>query len=260
MTAPTVPFYPITHDDGLSIVSALNGLVDVNDTPSLLADPFDEAISYAVGNYVIYAGALYRFTSAHSAGPWNSNHVTQVLVMGEVYKFINSFTSKKTINENDTISFDDLRQYGNGIFSIKVPTGSPVPYGTNQYWYVIQICFYQENEYTLQIATPSTGSNALYVRKYYNHTHSWTGWRSDSLLYFTGVGCSTNGTICRIPSSGSDARITGDTVVLNLTYSKPEAITSKVSWSSNDGGYITFTGTCTDATCTMNVILGQKGN
>lgn len=79
-------------------------------------------------------------------------------------------------------------------------------------------------------------------------------------LYFTGqsVSAATNAQIMRIPSSGTDSRITADTVVLECTYADPSKITSNVTWNSYDG-YITFIGTCTAGT-SANVTLGQKGN
>ena len=74
------------------------------------------------------------------------------------------------------------------------------------------------------------------------------------------IGTGTNSEIGRIPAgSATDSRINANTVVLSIVFANPAAITSNVTWSSKDAGYITFTGTCTVAT-TANVILGQKGN
>lgn len=39
---------------------------------------FDTATAYAVGDYVTHENGLYEFTSAHSAGAWNSNEVTEI--------------------------------------------------------------------------------------------------------------------------------------------------------------------------------------
>ena len=84
------------------------------------------------------------------------------------------------------------------------------------------------------------------------------------LYYSTGgsnamaVNAATNTQIGRIPASGTDSKITTNTVVLSIVFANPSAITSNVSWTSY-AGYITFSGTCTSAT-TANVILGVKGN
>lgn len=48
------------------------------------ANEFSTSTAYAVGAYCYYNGTLYRFTSAHSAGAWNSGHVTAVLVTDEL--------------------------------------------------------------------------------------------------------------------------------------------------------------------------------
>lgn len=40
-----------------------------------VAEIFDATKNYAVGDYCIYNDDLYRFTTAHSAGAWNSSHV-----------------------------------------------------------------------------------------------------------------------------------------------------------------------------------------
>ena len=72
------------------------------------------------------------------------------------------------------------------------------------------------------------------------------------------VSAATSAQIMRIPASGTSNDINTDTVVMNVEWANPSAITSGVAWKSFDG-YITFTGTCTTAT-TANVTVGQKGN
>ena len=41
------------------------------------ADLFSTSTAYAVGDYCIYDGKLYRFTAAHAAGAWNAAHATE---------------------------------------------------------------------------------------------------------------------------------------------------------------------------------------
>ena len=43
---------------------------------------FSTATAYAVGDIVTHEHGLYKFTSAHSAGAWNSSEVTEVNVVG----------------------------------------------------------------------------------------------------------------------------------------------------------------------------------
>lgn len=48
------------------------------------APAFSEVTSYAVGDYVTYGGALYKCTTAHTAGVWVAGHFTRVTVGGEI--------------------------------------------------------------------------------------------------------------------------------------------------------------------------------
>lgn len=84
MTAPTIPFYPITHDDGINITNSLNGLAGALKNRVIIADDFSTDQTYNVGDYVIHQGDLYRFTTAHSTGEWNSGQVTKVNVGSEL--------------------------------------------------------------------------------------------------------------------------------------------------------------------------------
>lgn len=43
-----------------------------------VATEFSTSAAYAVNDLVLYGGVLYRFTSAHTAGSWNSSQVTAV--------------------------------------------------------------------------------------------------------------------------------------------------------------------------------------
>jgi hypothetical protein len=73
------------------------------------------------------------------------------------------------------------------------------------------------------------------------------------------VSSATDAQVLRIPTTGSDGKISANTVVLECTFANPEYIQSKISWSSYAEGYISFTGTCRAAT-TANITLGTKGN
>lgn len=56
-----------------------------------LAPAFSTSTPYAVGQYVTNSGMLYRFTTAHPAGTWNSAHVTAVNLGAEVYNLKSAF-------------------------------------------------------------------------------------------------------------------------------------------------------------------------
>lgn len=85
MTTPTIPFYPVTHDDGTNIVEALNNLVSAKRMPYVVADGFSTSVSYNVEDYVIYENNLYRFTAPHAAGPWDSSQAIRVTI-GDQFK------------------------------------------------------------------------------------------------------------------------------------------------------------------------------
>lgn len=52
-------------------------------TQDMICDTeFSTSTAYAVGDIVTYEHGLYEFTSAHSAGAWNSADVTQIDVVG----------------------------------------------------------------------------------------------------------------------------------------------------------------------------------
>ena len=71
---------------------------------SIIADDFSESTSYSIGDYCIYDGALYRFTSAHSAGAWNSAHVTQVVVADELESLSALIESRMDYKVTGTVS------------------------------------------------------------------------------------------------------------------------------------------------------------
>lgn len=48
-----------------------------------LAPAFSTSTEYKAGQYVTYDGKMYKFTTDHAAGTWNTAHVTQVNVGGE---------------------------------------------------------------------------------------------------------------------------------------------------------------------------------
>lgn len=57
---------------------------DTEDMVENLAEPFSSSNNYSVGDYVIYNGVLYRFTSNHSAGDWDSSEVVQTTAMNDI--------------------------------------------------------------------------------------------------------------------------------------------------------------------------------
>lgn len=82
-------------DDALSATSTnpvqnkvVNAAIVANQTNILSVEDmicdteFSTSTAYSVGDYVTYNNSLYEFTSAHSAGAWDSADVTEVSVVG----------------------------------------------------------------------------------------------------------------------------------------------------------------------------------
>ena len=99
---------------------------------------------------------------------------------------------------------------------------------------------------------PSDGKE--YARK----NGAWaevSGGGSDILYFYQqAVSSATSAEIMRI----TDSAITADTIVLECTFAEQVTIISSVTWTSA-AGYISFIGTCTEAT-TANVTLAKKSN
>ena len=78
---------------------------------------------------------------------------------------------------------------------------------------------------------------------------------NDEILYFTGQTVSaTTGNIVDI----SNAKITGDYVLLECEFQYPNFITSDLSWATS-AGHFTMNGSCV-VSGTVDITLGKKGN
>lgn len=58
-----------------AIMAAIDAVSD------MIAGEFDDTAAYVVGDVVVYDGALYKFTSAHTAGDWDATEATEVTVV-----------------------------------------------------------------------------------------------------------------------------------------------------------------------------------
>lgn len=82
-SAPATPAIQ-QGDTANAAIGKLEYKADVNQTNILSVEDmicdneFDTTTAYSVGDIVTYEHGLYEFTSAHSAGAWNSNDVTEI--------------------------------------------------------------------------------------------------------------------------------------------------------------------------------------
>ena len=79
----------------------------------------------------------------------------------------------------------------------------------------------------------------------------------NKILYFRNLTISpaSNEALLRIPASGSDNRLTTDSVVAEFNVQHPENIRGNLAWTSYNG-YIQFTGTCSGSTL-CNVVIAN---
>ena len=73
-----------------------------------VAAEFSTSTAYAIDDLVIYQGALYRFIAAHSAGAWNSNHVTACSI-AQVLKTFAKFEVTGTASAGSSVTITDSR-------------------------------------------------------------------------------------------------------------------------------------------------------
>ena len=75
---------------------------------------FSETANYNAGQHVLYNKVLYRFTTDHSAGAWNANHVKQIstldLILASVGDPRIKPLSASSVKEGDMLFYDRARQ------------------------------------------------------------------------------------------------------------------------------------------------------
>ena len=52
----------------------------IKDVSDMISEEFDDTAAYAIGDIVVYEGALYKFKAAHAAGAWAAADVDEVTV------------------------------------------------------------------------------------------------------------------------------------------------------------------------------------
>lgn len=90
-TSGLVDTYTITYTDAttstFTVTNGANGQI----TATSFAEEFSSSKAYAAGDYVVYSGQLYQFTTAHAAGAWNASHATAVQIADQVSELKSAF-------------------------------------------------------------------------------------------------------------------------------------------------------------------------
>ncbi|MBE7005035.1 MAG: hypothetical protein E7425_12315 [Ruminococcaceae bacterium] len=79
------------------------------------APAFSNSANYAVGEYVMYNGVLYRCTTAHSAAAWNADHFMAVTIGAEMKQKTGEFT-RNTTNVSSTGLEYTVKQVGSVVY------------------------------------------------------------------------------------------------------------------------------------------------
>ncbi len=141
----------------------------------------------------------------------------------------------------------------NGYVSIKFTNAVPASATLNINSKGAKPIYYHGSAITAGVI--GTGDLATFV--YDGTNYHLVGLDSNNrVLYFTGQACAaTTGNFSTI----SNSLITENHVVTACTFSKPSAITTDVLCTSSNGSLV-LNGTCTDATCTVDITLIKKDN
>ena len=99
----------------------------INSAISNSADAFDDTVSYAVGDLCIYENALYRFTTAKSAGAWDSTKVTATTLDAEKMRHIKDLKAGSDYSPAITPTSSHLLPVSDGTHEYKASVGDVPP-------------------------------------------------------------------------------------------------------------------------------------
>ena len=95
----------------------------INSAISNTTDAFDDTASYAVGDLCIYENALYRFTTAKSAGAWDSTKVTATTLDAEKMRHIKDLLAGSDYSPAITPSSSHYLPISDGTNEYKASVG-----------------------------------------------------------------------------------------------------------------------------------------
>ena len=117
----------LSSDVGTLSTDVNNLTTSVGKINNSIALTFNTSTSYAIGDYVLYGGSLYRFTAAHAAGAWIGTDATQVQLAEETIFVQGGGTNGSAVmrdwGNNPCIASGD-RSFAGGVTSIASGDGA----------------------------------------------------------------------------------------------------------------------------------------
>ena len=171
----TKPTY--AEDQDVTVLNANSDLIDAEAgrLRANFAGTYSTSSAYAVGEYCIYQGNLYRCTTAISSSgeAWNAAHWSQVSVGDELITLNDHI---ETLNSNSLHFIETVSTISdcNSLTSGYGYTGTSALNSPENYSYIIALNF---NGDVFQIALGVTTSNT-FIRRYTNNV--WTAWKKFS--------------------------------------------------------------------------------
>ena len=172
---------PMLDSTGQAIASAIQGL---NPTvPSFISDAFSVERNYSKGDICIYDNKVYEFTSAKSAGAWDSTKVTQTTIGAVCTSLNNSLTNLDYSESSYSIGGAPLKIGIQGKCIVADIAGGTTVTPVSQQWTdisdytgakrfsFITICLLNAQTLTLRISSTnklqyyySGGASAIYLQ------------------------------------------------------------------------------------------------
>ena len=140
-----------------------------------IANQFSASVDYNQGDLVIYGNLLYRFTSDHSAGAWNSSHVERTTAATTLHRSLASIA--QTWVSGTSYANGDFVIYKNRLHEFFADNNDARPV------YLADVVKFLQNSIANRFSTAldySQGDLVMYENKLYRFTsdHSAGAWNS----------------------------------------------------------------------------------
>ncbi len=236
-----IDFYDTFAEDVEDIIEQMmedgdfNAIIS-NTVGGMIAPEYDPTQTYVALNYVINNSKLYCCTDT-TTGEWDETKWRETDIGYELNTLM-----QRAFNLNaGQISYSGTATYDNGTvgkelqdLDSEIDSLDAGDVGYNS------ATTYESSTVGKELKDLNTALNAKIVR-------------------YSGVTLSssvTSGQIARVPSSGTDSKLTEDSTVLEATFSNPSAILSNITVQKYEG-YFTLVGTTGTSAGTVDIKMGN---